>query len=87
MQEIGVGGPDQCKLGRLPYIFAGGKSPTFKGKSSETFYPQRAFIVSQMEINKIDQVARTSALSKIKLKPTLEWSWLLTSRNHSVLRS
>jgi len=86
VQGIGVGGPDQCKLGRLPRRFASGKCPLLSGKVQK-LYPRGDFVVSQMEINKIDQVARESALSKIRQKPTSGWSWLLSSRTPSVLGS
>jgi len=79
---IGVGGPDQCKLGRLPREIA-----HFRAEKFKNFYPRGDFVVSQMEINKIDQVARESALSKISQKPTSGVSWLRSSRNHSVLGS
>jgi len=49
--------------------------------------PLEDFVVSQMEINKVDQVARKSAVSKISQKPTSGWSWLLSSHNRSVLGS
>ena len=60
--------------------------PLLSGKVQK-HYPRGDFVVSLMEINKIDQVTRESALSKIKLKATSWWSWLLSSRNRSVLRS
>jgi len=60
--------------------------PLLSGKIQK-LYPRGDFVVSQMEINKIDQIARESALSKIKLKPTSGWPWLLSSRNRSVLGS
>jgi len=85
-QGIGVGGPAQCKLGQLPRRFGGENRPLLSGKVQE-LYPRGDFVVSQMEINKVDQDARESMLSKIKLKPTLGWSWLLSSRNRSVLGS
>ena len=60
--------------------------PLLSGKVQK-LYPRGDFVVSQMEINKLDQSARESTPSKIKLKPTSGWSWLLSSRNRSVLGS
>ena len=60
--------------------------PLLSGKVQK-LYPRGDFVVSQMEINKLDQVARESALSKIKQKLMSGWSWLLSSRNRSVLGS
>ena len=57
--------------------------PLLSGKVQK-LYPWGDFVVSQMEINKIDQVARESALSKINQKPTSGGSWLRSSHNHSV---
>jgi len=62
------------------------KHPLLSGKVQK-LYSRRDFVVSQISINKIDQVAYRSALSKIKLKPISGWFWLLSSYNHSVLRS
>jgi hypothetical protein len=81
-----VGGPGQCKLGQLPRRFAGENRPLLSGKVVK-LYPRGDFVVSQMEINKIDQSARESALSKISQKPTSGVSWLRSSRNYSVLGS
>ena len=53
----------------------------------QKLYLRGDFVVSQMEKIKIDQIARESTLSKIKLKPMSGWSWLLSSRNRSVLGS
>ena len=53
----------------------------------QILYPKGDFVVSQMEKNKLDQDARKRALSKIKLKPTSGWSWLLSSHNRLVLES
>jgi len=60
--------------------------PLLSGKFQKLL-PSGDFVVSQIEINKIDQKARESALSKIRQKPTSGWSWLLSSRNRSVLGS
>ena len=43
--------------------------PLLSGKVRK-LYPRGDFVVSQIEINKIDQSARKSALSKIKQEPT-----------------
>ena len=53
----------------------------------QKLYPWGDFVVSQMEINKLDQSARERALSKIKQMPTSGWSLLLSSHNRSVLGS
>jgi len=53
-QGIGVGGPDQCKLGRMPCMFAGENRPLLSGKVVK-LYPRRDFVVSVMKNNKIDQ--------------------------------
>jgi len=42
--------------------------PLVRGKVQK-LYPRGDFVVSQMEINKIDQSTRESALSKIKQTP------------------
>jgi len=60
--------------------------PLLSGKVRK-LYPRGDFVVSQREKIKIDQSARESALSKIKQEPTSGWSWLLSSRNRSVLGS
>ena len=53
-QRIGVGGPAQCKLGRMPRMFAGENRPLLSGKVQK-LYPRGDFVVSVMEINKLDQ--------------------------------
>jgi len=70
-----------CHIGSLAE-----NRPLLSGKIQK-LYPRGDFVVSQMEINKIDQVARKSALSKISQKSTSGWSWLLSSCNRSVLGS
>jgi len=70
-----------CHVGSLA-----GNRPLLSGKVQK-LYPREDFVVSQMEINKIDQVAHKSALNKINQKPTSWVSWLRSSRNHSVLGS
>jgi len=67
-------------------MFAGENRPPSSGKVVK-LNPRGDFVVSVMKSNKIDQVARESALSKINQKPTSGWSWLLSSRNRSVLGS
>jgi len=67
-------------------MFAGENHPLLSGKVVK-LYPRGDFAVSWMGKNKIDQVARESALSKINQKPTSGGSWLRSSRNHSVLGS
>jgi len=70
-----------CHIGSLAE-----NRPLLSGKVRK-LYPWGDFVVSQIEINKLDQIARESALSKIRQKPTSGWSWLLSSRNRSVLGS
>jgi len=53
-QRIGVGGPDQCKLGRMPRMFAGENRPLLSGKVVKLF-PRGDFVVSVMKNNKIGQ--------------------------------
>ena len=70
-----------CHIGSLAE-----NRPLLSGKVRK-LYSRGDFVVSQIEKDKLDQSARESALSKIKLKPTSGWSWLLSSHNHSVLGS
>jgi len=67
-------------------MFAGENRPLLSRKVVK-LYPRGDFVVSVMKKNKIDQVARESALNKINQKPTSGVSWLRSSRNHSVLGS
>jgi len=61
---------DQCKVGRIPHMFAG-VNRSHLSRNYQKHYPQRDLVVSQMEINEIDQVTYKSATSRIHQKPTL----------------
>jgi len=57
-----------CHIGSLAE-----NRPLLSGKFQK-LYSRGDFVVLQMVINKLDQVARGSALSKIRQKPTSGWS-------------